>query len=108
MVILLAITGGLLLCLAIIVRELSVSRERKEAESGSQELREAVEALRMHLERTSDELFVLRTTLEERRVVDAKELAKNRLRLTAERKEVTGGAAVDPTRVIIDEGESVH
>jgi hypothetical protein len=114
-VILLAIFGGLLLCLAIIVRELSVSRERTESQTTNAELRHAVDVLRGHLQRTSDDLYVLRSTLEERHVVSDNELAKNRARLidnprrvAAERREVTRTADADPTQVVIDEGESVH
>src|SRR5688572_17048847 len=113
MMILLAISGGVLLSLAIIVRELTVSRERASALRSAESLENGVAQLRSALERTQDDLTVLRTTLEARNVVDEKELARTRARLidSRRRRAIERGELTKveiESELVSDDGESVH
>src|SRR5258706_476567 len=65
MMLVFALAGGMLLSFAVILRELAVSRERTAASRTLEELHRTVEVLRGHVQRTSDEIYVLRATLEE-------------------------------------------
>jgi hypothetical protein len=110
-----ALAGGMLLALAVILREMAVSRDRAAANQSVEELRRTVDVLRGHVQRTSDEVFVLRATLEERNLVNEHELERNRKRLVEEprrqareRQQIVSNENVSPTQVVIDEGESIH
>ena len=112
---LLAICGGLLLALALMVREYQLGRERAARHSAFEHLHASLDVMTKQLRRTREDLYVLRAVLQERGVVTEEEFSRSRLRLienprrrAEERSELMRQVEVSPLAVIVDEGESIH
>ncbi len=112
---LLAVCGGLLLAVALIVREYQLGRERTARLAALEQLHGSLEAAGRQLRRAREDIYVLRTVLQERGVISEEELARGRARLieaprrrAEERSEMLRELQVPSTKVILDEGESIH
>jgi hypothetical protein len=112
----LAVGGGLFLALALLVREVQLSRERAMQAAVFEQLRAALESTRTQLRRASEDLHVLQNVLVERRMVDEAELARTRIRLVemprrlaAEKDAIRRHLGVSPQVLVRDDGDGkVH
>lgn len=112
---LLAVCGGLLLAAALIVREWQISRERAIRLSTLDSLYQSLEATNRQLHRAREDLFVLRTLMQERGVFSEEEFAQSRVRLiekprrrAEERSQLTRGLGLPSNVLLVDDGESIH
>ncbi len=112
---LLALCGGLLLAVALMVREVQLRRERAAARADHDRLFASVETAVRHLRRTREDLYVMRTVMQERGVLTEEDLARGRARLietprrrAEERDQMLKELKIADVPVILDEGESVH
>jgi len=113
--ILLAVSGGLLLALALIVREYQLSRERRARMAALEHLHGSLDLTTKHLRRAREDLYVLRAIMQERGVLTDEEFARCRVRLieaprrrAEERSQILRSVEVSPQQVILDEGDSIH
>jgi len=81
---LLTIIGGILVAAAIIIRELQYHRVHTRTQQSLKELGEDMKFTQEELRCTLEDLYVLRTVLAERDIVDEIELSQNRQRLLHE------------------------
>lgn len=109
---LLAISGGLLLALALIVREYQLSRERSLQEAAYEQLRTALEATRAQMRRVCEDMYVLQSVLGERNLLDEGELARGRVRLVEmprrmarERDAIQRHLGISPTSLILEDSD---
>jgi len=110
-----AILGGLLLSAALIAREIQWTKERHSRDATHQELENALRLTRAQLRRTREDLYVFKSVLQERRLIDDAALLEGRMRLVEnprrkaeERARIVRNADVSPTQVVIDDGETIH
>jgi hypothetical protein len=107
---LLAVIGGLLLALALIVREYQLAKERARHLATHERLRSSLKETRTQLRRALEDLHVLLRVLEEKHLVDEADLSRGRARLietprrlAAERNAIVRNHNVSPTQLVIDE-----
>ena len=111
----LAVIGGLLLALALMIREIQGARERSRDARTVEQLRVAVEQMRTHLFRNREDVYVLREVLQERRVVSGADLMHARVKLidkprrrAKERHRILKSGVADAQRLVIDDNDTVH
>lgn len=112
---LLAVCGGLLLAVALIVREIQQGRERTARLSALERLHQLGDAQARQLRRAREDLYVMRVLLQERGVFSDEEFARSRIRLiedprrrAEERSQLTRDVNLAPGVLIIDDGDSIH
>jgi len=111
----LAIAGGLLLAVALFLRELQLHRERRVQMQAAESLRVAIEVSNRLLRRAREDLFVLHSVLKERNLINEEDLVRIRARLidtprrlAEEREELLQDLEVAPTQLILDDGDKIH
>lgn len=109
---LLAVIAVIVLGVVLLTREHQFSRERATTGTSVQEVRAALDACRMQLRRTAEDLYVIQTVLSERNLLDDNELARARLRLieaprrmAEERAAMARHLKVSPTQLMLDSAE---
>jgi hypothetical protein len=108
---LLAILGGLLLALALIVREVQLARERANHASELERMRVSLGETRRQLRRALEDLYVLQNVLGDKHLLDEHDLARGRARhidgprrIAEERDSILRKHDdVEATQLIIDE-----
>ncbi len=107
---LLAIVGGLLLSLALILRELHLSRERAQHARAEKALRAALKVTHDGLQRVNDDLRALAATLSEKHLIDDADLARARVRfvdlprrVAEERDHILRTTQASPTQLVVDD-----
>ncbi len=112
---LLAVVGGLLLCLALAVREYQQSRERAVLLQALEQLRAAHELQRQQHKRLAEDQWVLQRLLVERGLLEQAAVDRGRLRLidlprrqAAEREAVLRNFKVAAIDLASDDDSKVH
>lgn len=113
---LLALSGGILFTLALIVREFQLARERSLHLAALEQLRLSLEGARAHSRRQAEDMYVLQTVLIERNVLDESELMRSRTRLietprriAEERDSIQRHLGASPPHLLVEESDGkVH
>ncbi|OGQ77771.1 MAG: hypothetical protein A2289_18985 [Deltaproteobacteria bacterium RIFOXYA12_FULL_58_15] len=107
---LLAVIGGLLLALAIVVREYQLSKDRKGHADEHERMALALKESRTQLRRAIEDVHVLQCVLQDKHLLDETELAAGRVRhidgprrAAAERNAIVQTINISPTQLVIDE-----
>ena len=111
-----AALGGLLLALALVLRELQLTRERSLQAAAEERLRVALEQTRAQLQHAVEDVYVLRTLLVERGLFEEGDIARARARLVegprrlaAEREALMRHLDGAATHLVLDEqNNKVH
>lgn len=113
---LVAVVGGLLLALALVLREFQLTRERSQQSATHERVRLALEQTRSQLQHALEDVYVLQMLLIERGLFEEGDLVRGRARLVeaprrmaAEREAIVrhlGGDA--PHLVLDDQNNKVH
>ncbi len=112
---LLAISGGLMLCLAWAVREYQLWRERQALQAALNQLKQALDLSRQQMRRMSEDVYVMQAVLVEKNLLDEDELQRGRIRLietprrqAEERNQLLRHMNVSPTQIIDDPDPKIH
>mgnify|MGYP006271136033 CR=1 FL=1 len=77
----LALTGGLFLCLTLLLREVQLARERRALSSKIRQQHARLQHMQSQLQETRDDLFVMQRLLMERNLYDEAAFARAREQL---------------------------
>jgi hypothetical protein len=108
---LLAILGGLVMAIALVVREVQLSRERANHTAELERVRQSQGELRRQLRRALEDLYVLQNVLGDKHLLDEHDLARGRARhidgprrIAEERDSILSKHDdVEATQLVIDE-----
>ena len=111
----LALVGGLLLALALVLREFQLGKERVARATTLAQMHASLESLGRSLRRAQEDLYVLRVLLHERGAIGDDDFGRARTRLidgprrqAEARSEIMRVVETTPLQVVVDEGESIH
>ncbi len=113
---LLAVFGGLLLAIALVLRELQLARQRTQQASSAERQRLALEQTRSQLQHALEDVYVLQMLLVERGLFEEGDLVRGRARLVEAPRRVAAereallrhlGASA-PQLVLDDQNNKVH
>lgn len=102
------IIGGLLLAVAILIREKQMAKERRALLRAVDSLRVSVEHQGRRLRRAREDIFLLRVVLQRRDLLNEKEFDRIRLELLGQSAGERQPSTPDKEQLLADGGDKLH